>query len=134
MAKALRRRGLRAALAVAALGTATLVLGSTPALAAASTVTNTATGGATGAATRAAGIDCTAPVCVQVFNTDGTLFADALVDPATGQVVLLDPTSGVIIGIVAEEGSTVVVIGASGAVIGTLGLDEATDQVVFAPV
>jgi hypothetical protein len=106
------------------------MLGSTTALAA----TNTATGGATAAATRAAAFDCTAPDCVQIFNTNGTLFAFALANPVTGQVDLLNPVSSVIIGVVEQEGSTVVVIGASGAVIGTLALNEATGQVVFEPV
>lgn len=132
MARIFRCRGLRAVLAIAALGTATLTLGSTPALAA----TNTTTGGTTVAATKVAGMtdSCTAPTCVPIFDTEGVEFAGALLDPLTGQVVILDLTTSVIIGVVEQEGSTVVVIGASGSVIGTLFLNVATDQVVYAPV
>lgn len=131
MARALiRRRGLRAALIVAALSTATLMLGSTAALAA----TNTATSGTTVAATTATDLPtCGTDACVPVFNTDGVEVAIAVVNSVTGQIDLVGP-AGNIIGVVEQEGSALVVVGAGGAVVGTLAVNPATGQVIFAPV
>jgi hypothetical protein len=129
MTRILRRRGLRAALAVAALGTAALMLGSTPALAAA----HTATSGATGtAATAMAAASTNQDDVIPVFLADGTLFGYAVDDPATGQLVLIS-SAGTILGIVEEENGAVVLIGASGAVLGTFTVDEATGEVIFIP-